>query len=102
MSGRALHLVGQAVQADAEGSLDITENELIQALAEAVLHIDEDRDGFLTAREMIRALGWAENRVKSQLRELHEQGLLESRKVPYRDIAGRITRVPAYRLRRAQ
>ena len=91
--------MGQAVQAEAEATLDITENELIRALAEATLDVDENRDGFLTAREMVRALDWPENRVKAQLRTLHEEGRIETRKVVIVDIAGRRTRVPAYRLR---
>jgi predicted ArsR family transcriptional regulator len=79
--------------------LDITENELIRALAEASLEMDQDRDGFLTAREMVKALDWAPWQVKEHLRELHELGRIETRKVIVIDIAGRRTRVPAYRLR---
>jgi len=92
-------VVRQTIQADSEEGLDISENELIRALAEAQPVIDENREGFLTAREMVQALDWSAWRVKAHLHELHDQGQLETRKVQYQDIAGRVTRVPAYRLK---
>ena len=61
--------------------------------------MDEDREGFLTAREMVHALGWTAWRVKAQLRILFDQDRIETRKVQMIDIAGRVTRVPAYRLK---
>ena len=99
MSGRGLHLVGQAVQAEAEDSLDISENELIQALAEAQIDVEQDRDGFLTMREMLGALDWPKARITANLHALHSQGRIETRKVIMVDISGRRTRVPAYRLK---
>ena len=99
MPERALHLVGQTVQAEAEASLDISENELIQALAEAQIDLEQDREGFLTMREMVAALDWPKARITANLHALHSQGRIETRKVVVVDIAGRRTRVPAYRLR---
>ena len=99
MPGQPLHVVRQTVQADSAQGLDITENELIRALEEAQVETQQDRQGFMTTAEMSRALDWTYWRVKAQLHDLRDQGRLETRKVQYRDISGRVTRVPAYRLR---
>ena len=99
MPGQPLHVVRQTVPPGPEESLDITENELIQALAEAQPVMGGDRDGFLTTKEMVSVLGWSLWAVGAQLRELHKQGRLEVRKVKIIDISGRCIRVPAYRLK---
>ena len=88
MPGQPLHVVRQTIQADSKEGLDIAENELIRALAEAQPVIDEDREGFMTTRE-----------GKEYLHELHEQGRIETCKVVMVDMSGRRMRVPAYRLK---
>jgi len=79
--------------------LGLTENELVQALQEALTR-DEDTKGGLTARELAEAAGVGIDYVREGLRLLKQQGIIETVRVQRRDLADRLTRLPGYRLRR--
>ena len=99
MSGRALHLVSDSVQAAGETGLDISEQELIAALREAQVQADGGRgEGALSARELSAALGWPYVRVIESLRSVNEAGRLEVVMVKRRNLIGRWQGIPCYRL----
>jgi hypothetical protein len=78
---------------------DITENELIELLVNQ-LQLDEQQanDGFMTMREIATAAGWTMAKTQKKMRGLFEQGLIESRNIPRMNMAGRLSKVPAYRV----
>jgi len=77
-------------------TIDVTENELLEALRTAVSAPDQG-DG-MTTPELARALGWSENRVRRALRRLRAQGAIQPVRVPRETLAGVIQLVPGYRL----
>ena len=101
MSGRALHLVSDSLQAVSEAGLDISEQELVEALREAQVRADEGEGGAgaLSARELSVALSWPHGRILESLRSLKELGQLEVVIVRRQNLIGHWQGIPCYRLR---
>ena len=76
----------------------ITEAELVQALERALV-ADDNPEGALTTNELADLTGWHERTVLRALRKLKRAGRLEIVRVQQLDLADRMTKVPAYRLR---
>ena len=80
---------------------DLTENDLIRALLEAQGE-EDNPEGALTTKEMVRRLGWSQYQVYTTFDELIQSGHeIEVVRVRRRNRAGRISVVPAYRLKMA-
>ena len=78
----------------------MTEGQLLEALRAAQLTAAEDgQDGARTSAELREDLGWSKERVIVALKALKKAGQLDVVKVPREDLAGRVLRIPAYRLR---
>ena len=77
-------------------TIDVTENELLEALRAAVA--TPDRGDGLTTPELARALGWSEHRVRAALRRLRAQGAIQPVRVPRETLSGVTQLVPGYRL----
>lgn len=78
---------------------ELTENELLQALLDAAI-TDGNDDGALTTAEMASALGRSRKWVRSRLRVLIEEGIVEPLRVARTRIDGQVAIVSAYRRRR--
>ena len=76
----------------------ITEAELLQAL-ESALATDDNPEGALTTGELSELTGWHLHTVRKALKALKVAGCLRTVKVCREDLAGRYTKVPAYRLK---
>ena len=76
----------------------ITEAELLQALENALV-ADDNPEGALTTMELTDLTGWHLHTVRKALRTLKSAGCLGVVKVYREDLAGRYTKVPAYRLK---
>jgi hypothetical protein len=80
-------------------SLDLTESELLQAIADAAAHnTPDDPDGAFRVAEVAEALGWSGKRVIHALYKVQAAGKLQRCKVWRIDLAGRRMPVPAYRI----
>ena len=79
------------------GDLGLTENELVQALYDALSYPAPTEA--LTVLELMEATGYGKKRIWRGLRQLKRRGLLEVFTVMREDIAGRPNPCPAYRLR---
>ena len=77
----------------------ITEADLLRALEEALVSGDAP-EGALTALELADAMGLHINRVRGALRALKKANRLEVVRISYRDLADRLTTVPAYRIKK--
>ena len=77
---------------------ELTQNELIELLINQLNLEEQTDDGFLTMREIARAVGWTVVKTQSKLRELFEEGRIECRYVDRVNIAKKRAAVPAYRL----
>lgn len=75
----------------------ITEGELVEALLAALGEFEDSMDG-VTVADLVRVTGKSADIVRCGLRELKASGRLESVKVRREDLAGRVLRVPGYRL----
>ena len=71
-------------------------DDLVRALEEAKR---QDEDWGVAAREIAKYTGWNIDKVRMKLRELNDEGRLESRYVKRPSISGRMAGVPAYRLK---
>jgi len=81
--------------------MDLTENELLELLVNQ-LQLDQQQDnGFMTMREIARALGESVGLTQIRMRELHERGLIEAGRVTRINMAGIARPVPAYRAKRS-
>jgi len=81
--------------------MDLTENELLELLVNQ-LQLDQQQDnGFMTMREIARALGRSVGMTQKYMRDLHDRGLLESGRVVRVNMAGIARPVPAYRAKRS-
>ena len=79
----------------------ITEAELLQALENALV-ADDNPEGALTTGELSELTGWHLHTVRKALKALKAlkvAGCLRTVKVYREDLAGRYTKVPAYRLK---
>lgn len=85
--------------AEIVGDLGIDAVELVAALEQALARQDGDDDGALTVRDLVQETGWTRTAILRGMRSLKEAGALEVIKVFREDLSGRVTRVPAYRLR---
>ena len=76
--------------------MDITEEELIQAMLEASIPSEDNPHGAMRTAELVEKSGHSEKWVLAQLRRLSEQGLLGSTQVWKEDITGKLTKRSAY------
>ena len=78
----------------------ITEDELVAALFSAqTAGASEAVKGAVLSRDLAKAVGRSVRWVRKQLRPLVDTGQVEPVRVRVVDIAGRMTTVPAYRLK---
>ncbi len=77
---------------------EITEDELVAALFLA-READEGVEGALRTRDLVEKVGRRMDWVRERLRELIEAGEVETVLTSIVTIAGRVTKVPAYRLK---
>ncbi len=77
---------------------EITEDELVAALFLAQ-ETDENVQGALRTRDLIKLVGHNKDWVRERLREGIEAGKIEVVQIQIVDLAKRKTRVPAYRLK---
>lgn len=75
--------------------ISVTENDLLDALSEA-LPSGKGPDDARTVREMAKATGWSEVRVRKALVAVQEQGRLVVHRVGRQGIDGRAAVVSAY------
>ena len=79
---------------------DMTEDELAQALANALEENIENRPpGFRTRRELQALTGHGKEWVLGRLHLLNNAGLLESREIPIKNLHGIYQGIWAYRLK---
>lgn len=81
--------------------LTITENELVEALRDAMSAGLADPTDARTTGEMAAAIGRADKFVRDNVRKLIAEGRVELVKVKRQGIDGRMNWVPAYRIRAA-
>lgn len=79
----------------------MTENDLLEALRDALKAPTERPEGAHTVREIRAITGQAAETVCDALRRMIESGAVECVQVPQMRIDGRKTRVPAYRVKAA-
>ncbi len=77
---------------------NITEDELVAALFLART-ADESVEGALRTRDLVKMVGRSREWVRERLRPLVTEGRVEPVWIQIVDIAGRETKVPAYRLK---
>lgn len=78
----------------------LTEDELLTALRLALNEADHDNSqGAMRTREIARALDISRYKAIDMIKVLIEAGTLEMVKIKHRDITGRVTHQPAYRLK---
>ena len=78
----------------------VTEVELVAALRAAMVEDGPgDGDGFVTTMELCSVMGLNEQRVRQLLRLVLNKGQLVVGSKPMSDISGRVTHVPAYKLK---
>lgn len=82
-------------------SFELTENELLELLINQLETEQQDSSGFMTMREIARALGKSIGMTQLMMRDLHEQGLIEAGRVSLTNMAGIMRPVPAYRAKRS-
>lgn len=76
-------------------------DQLAQSLASVYQSFQDDPDGgWMTTAELMDMLGWGREKIWRSLRHLAAQGRLQNGSVRRMDISGRLSPVPAYRLRR--
>jgi len=78
--------------------MNISESELLDALRDAATQPDARPDGALTRTELCEALGIGRGAIQARLVALVKSGQMECIWIPTTDIAGRASRVPAYRM----
>lgn len=82
--------------------MQISRNDLLDALRAATTPKEGDEgEGFRTVKELVQAMGCAEDKVRKALKVVHADGRLEVQQVRRPMIDGRIGYVPAYRMRAA-
>lgn len=79
-------------------SITITENEIIQALQDAVRQAPGD-DNAVTTDDILAVTGWGEHKLRRHMRAIKASGRLESTRVMRESIDGRMCAVPAYRIK---
>lgn len=80
--------------------IEFTENELIQALVNALdFDTGDEFAGFMTARELMKATGLNSGRLNRLIDELMDVGRIEAMRVPRRNRLGDMQKVAAYRLK---
>ena len=80
--------------------IELTEQDLIEAILQAQAQgASGPAAGALTLRELQTQTGWGYDRVRMRMRQVHMEGRLESIRVMTTTIDGRMSTVPAYRLR---
>ena len=95
MSGEKFHVGEDPVQTETYSNMDPSESELIDALQQAQ---EVSGDTGFTTGELADALGWRRLRVREELMNLKGRGLLRVSQGWRENLAGRMTRVPVYRL----
>lgn len=78
--------------------ISVTESELIEALRQASAAAP-DPDGAVVTQDIVRAMGKGERFVRTILRDLIAQGVVEMVKVRRPAIDGRVIPQPAYRVK---
>lgn len=80
----------------------ITEGEIISAIRETFRRSpDAKATGAATVNELHRSTGWARSKVCNALLALKAAGRLEMVRVPREALDGRVSMVPAYRVKKA-
>ncbi len=79
--------------------MDVTEQDLLEALQRALAENAPESAGFMTAVELEDALGWSQKRVSKALHLLAKQGKLQVQFVRRADITGRVQTPPGYRVK---
>ena len=79
----------------------ITSQEILARVAQLAAESSspERPDGAFTVTELQDGLGWSRQRALSFIKGLGREERLEVVRVPHRDVAGRDTTVPGYRIR---
>lgn len=77
--------------------MNLTENELLELLVNQLNLEQQDDGGYMTMREIARALGKSVGMTQKFMLELYERGLIESGRVMRKNIAGIVRPVPGYR-----
>ena len=72
-------------------------DELLAAL-EAAQRGEDGYDDAVRVETLCQRTGWSQTRVRARLRELLAAGNIECVRIPYRNISGNLSRVPAYRV----
>lgn len=72
-------------------------DELLAAL-EAAQRGEGGYDDAVRVEVLCQRTGWSQTRVRARLRELLAAGNIECVRIPYRNISGNLSRVPAYRV----
>ena len=93
--GETFYVGEDSVQAKTYGDMDPSESELIDALQQAQ---NTSGDTGFTTVELAGVLGWRRLRVREELMSLKGRGLLRVSQGWRENLAGRMTRVPVYRL----
>ncbi len=75
----------------------MTRDEIL-AEFEAILAVQEDQEGYLTAEEFCEMMGLGKVAVQRRLRVVQQAGRLAVAKVQRMSIDGRLMRTPAYRI----
>ena len=95
MSREEFHVGEGPIQTEADRNMDPSESELIDALQQAQ---NLAGDAGLTTGELSAMLGWRPLRVREELLNLKRRKLLCVSRGWRENLAGRMTRVPIYRL----
>jgi len=80
--------------------MDITEEELIQAMLEASIQSEDNPYGALRTAELVEKTGHSEKWVLANLRVMKQRGELGCTQVWKEDITGKITKRNAYYLKK--
>jgi len=79
--------------------IQITENEILDALRAAVRTAKPDDRGAMRIEDICRATGWGTKFTHRQVREQIAAGMIEVVRIDHQSIDGRVVRVPAYRFK---
>ena len=80
------------------GDLNIRQQDLINALQQAMEHSDDSDSSVMTSRELSKALKLHRDTINELIRELSDLGMIEVVKIPRRRIDGAMQLVPGYKL----
>lgn len=81
--------------------MNISQDDLLEALRAAMAPTEADGEGFRTVVELAGTTRKTDDRIRKALRILMGEGRLETRPVKRPGIDGRMIQVPAYRIKPA-